>query len=94
MSTSNLHVMAAGINPADYKIPRFIGGTVVGLDVAGVVEECGPDVTSFAKGDKVLVSRRLAMVGSPTMRLPMSKKSLASLSPCRGCVLEVWQRPS
>ncbi|MGB1604244.1 MAG: alcohol dehydrogenase catalytic domain-containing protein, partial [Promethearchaeia archaeon] len=41
-----LHVMAAGINPADYKIPRFIGGTVVGLDVAGVVEECGPDVTS------------------------------------------------
>lgn len=48
-----LHVMAAGINPADYKIPRLIGGTIVGLDVAGVVEECGPDVTSFAKGDKV-----------------------------------------
>jgi NADPH:quinone reductase-like Zn-dependent oxidoreductase len=48
-----LHVMAAGINPADYKIPKIIGGKVVGLDVAGTVEACGPGVTSFAKGDEV-----------------------------------------
>ena len=48
-----LHVMAAGVNPADYKIPKIIGGKVVGLDVAGTVEACGPGVTNFAKGNEV-----------------------------------------
>ena len=48
-----LRVVAAGINPADYKIPKFIGGKVVGLEAAGVVEAVGPEVTSFGKGDEV-----------------------------------------
>lgn len=34
-----LRVRAAAINPADYKLPKFLLGTMVGLDVAGVVEK-------------------------------------------------------
>ena len=48
-----LRVVAAGINPADYKIPKFIGGKVVGLEAAGVIEAVGPEVTSFGIGDEV-----------------------------------------
>ncbi|KAI0694764.1 GroES-like protein [Earliella scabrosa] len=53
-------VVTAAINPADWKIQSrgapfitqypFIGG----LDGAGVVEELGPEVQGFQKGDKVL----------------------------------------
>lgn len=57
-----LSVRAAGVNPIDWKIiagfmreqmplslPAGAGG-----DVAGVVDEVGPDVTEFAVGDEVL----------------------------------------
>ncbi len=55
-------VYASSVNPADYIIRQ--GGNDVlrsflklpvglGLDVAGVVEETGPAVTKFKKGDKV-----------------------------------------
>jgi NADPH:quinone reductase-like Zn-dependent oxidoreductase len=46
-------VKAAGINPADYKIPKFIGGKIVGLECAGIVEATGRDVSTFAKGDEI-----------------------------------------
>ena len=43
----------AAINPVDFKIPRAIGGKVVGIDVAGTVEKVGSSVTAFAVGDEV-----------------------------------------
>lgn len=49
-----IRVMACGINPVDYKLPKAIGGLVVGVDVAGVVEAMGEDVTGFSKGDEVM----------------------------------------
>lgn len=45
--------MAAAINPADYKMPKMIGGLVAGLDAAGVIEAVGKDVTAFKVGDEV-----------------------------------------
>ena len=32
-----IKVKSAAINPVDYKLPRIIGGKVVGIDVSGVV---------------------------------------------------------
>lgn len=51
-----IKVKSAGINPVDYKLPRFIGGKVVGIDVAGVVEKVGDDddaAGDFKVGDAV-----------------------------------------
>jgi D-arabinose 1-dehydrogenase-like Zn-dependent alcohol dehydrogenase len=48
-----LQVKSAAINPIDYKLPRLIGGKVVGIDVSGIVEEVGENVTAFQKGDHV-----------------------------------------
>ena len=47
-------VVAAAINPVDYKLPKLIGGPVAGIDVAGVVDEVGPNVSNLKKGDEVL----------------------------------------
>ncbi|KAF0706120.1 hypothetical protein As57867_006790, partial [Aphanomyces stellatus] len=47
-------VKAAAINPIDYKLPSlFLHGRGVGIDVAGVVTQVSPDVTTFAVGDRV-----------------------------------------
>ena len=48
-----LRVKSAAINPVDYKAPRLVLGPVVGLDVAGVVESVGSNITKFAVGDEV-----------------------------------------
>ena len=37
----------------DYKLPRLIAGKVVGIDVSGIVEKVGKDVTYFQEGDSV-----------------------------------------
>jgi len=47
-----IHVKAGAINPVDYKLGRLLG-PVVGLDVAGVVDQVGDKVTSFKVGDEV-----------------------------------------
>jgi NADPH:quinone reductase-like Zn-dependent oxidoreductase len=53
-----VRVVAAGVNPVDWKV-RARGGFLgeppftVGWDVAGVVEELGRGVTRFAPGDRV-----------------------------------------
>ena len=51
-----IKVKSAAINPVDYKLPRFIGGKVVGFDVSGTVERVCPadkDDTEFRVGDSV-----------------------------------------
>jgi NADPH:quinone reductase-like Zn-dependent oxidoreductase len=49
-------VMAAGLNPVDYKRCLFTDADfpcILGADVAGVVTELGSDVTQFRVGDRV-----------------------------------------
>jgi NADPH2:quinone reductase len=53
-----VRVLAAGINPVDYKLRSHgtIGGSlpaVLGWDGAGVVEDAGPAVTRVRRGDEV-----------------------------------------
>ena len=48
-----IKVRNAAINPVDYKLPRLYAGKVVGIDVSGVVEKVGSDVTDFQVGDEV-----------------------------------------
>jgi NADPH:quinone reductase-like Zn-dependent oxidoreductase len=51
-----IRVMAAGVNPADWKIRQGGRGTLpmtLGLDVAGVVDVVGEGVTQFRPGDRV-----------------------------------------
>jgi NADPH2:quinone reductase len=53
-------VFASGVNPLDTKIRAGQGGhanqplpAVLGLDMAGTVEDVGPGVTAFQRGDEV-----------------------------------------
>src|SRR4051812_13906795 len=57
-----LKVVAAGVNPGDYKIPNGwmpdmgpgAWPAIPGLEAAGVVDEVGPGVTGVAVGDEVM----------------------------------------
>jgi len=61
-------VQAAALNPVDWKIRKYgvlidEYPAVVGSDIAGDVEDFGPDVTGFVKGDRVyavIFKRRLS----------------------------------
>lgn len=53
-------VQAAGLNRSDvfqregnYAAPAGVPAEIPGLEVAGIIVECGPDVTDFEVGDKV-----------------------------------------
>lgn len=62
-----LQVKSAAINPVDYKLPKLIAGKVVGIDVSGIVEKVGADVTDFQEGDHVFgrsINGKGAMSGS------------------------------
>ena len=55
-----VRIHASGVNPLDTKIRAGKGGhakqplpAILGLDMAGTVEQLGPGVTSFAVGDEV-----------------------------------------
>ncbi len=55
-----VRIMASGVNPLDTKIRSGSAGhaqvtlpAVLGMDLAGVVEEVAPDVTAFKPGDEV-----------------------------------------
>ncbi|KAL7536728.1 hypothetical protein ACHAXR_007370 [Thalassiosira sp. AJA248-18] len=48
-----IKVKSAAINPVDYKLPRLFAGKVLGIDVSGIVEKVGADVTEFKAGDDV-----------------------------------------
>lgn len=47
-----MKVMAAAINPVDYKLPYWIAGKFVGIDVAGIVTATGSD-SVWSVGDEV-----------------------------------------
>lgn len=55
-----IRVQAAGVNRADvlqregkYPAPAGVPGDIAGLEVAGVIERCGPQVTRWKPGDSV-----------------------------------------
>jgi NADPH2:quinone reductase len=55
-----VRIKASGVNPLDTKIRAGKAPhakqplpAILGLDVAGVIEEVGPDVTAFKRGDEV-----------------------------------------
>lgn len=61
-------VHSAGLNPVDYKIaaaghPSWIYPFVLGLDVSGIIEEIGEDVTQWKIGDKVFYHGDLSKQG-------------------------------
>jgi NADPH:quinone reductase-like Zn-dependent oxidoreductase len=78
---------AAGVNPVDYKMRE--GGVdgrfpshfplVPGWDVAGTVEEAGPDVTEFQPGDEVIgyVRRDHVQWGTYAELVPAPLRTLA-----------------
>ena len=78
---------AAGVNPVDYKVRE--GGLdgrfpshfplVPGWDVAGVVEDAGPDVTEFSPGDEVVgyVRRDHIQWGTYAELVPAPVRTLA-----------------
>ena len=41
-----IKVKAASINPVDYKLPRVLGGKVVGIDFCGTIEAMGSNVNN------------------------------------------------
>jgi NADPH:quinone reductase-like Zn-dependent oxidoreductase len=87
-----VRVMAAGVNPVDWKVRESGGrGTAVGdppfilgWDVAGVVEELGRGVTRFAPGDRVfgmpwfprLAGAYAEYVTSPSRQLARAPEAL------------------
>ncbi|WP_313533416.1 NAD(P)H-quinone oxidoreductase [Sphingobacterium athyrii] len=55
-----IEVKAAGLNRSDifqregnYPAPAGVPSDILGLEVAGVIVDCGPDVVNFKVGDKV-----------------------------------------
>jgi NADPH:quinone reductase-like Zn-dependent oxidoreductase len=63
-----VRVMAASVNPIDYKI-RLNGAwtdirppAIIGADAAGVVEETGIGVTRFRKGDEVFYAAEISQM--------------------------------
>ena len=54
-------VQAAALNPSDWKVQKYGAfvdkyPVVLGSDIAGDVEDVGPGVTGFLKGDRVYVA--------------------------------------
>jgi NADPH:quinone reductase-like Zn-dependent oxidoreductase len=62
-----IQVVAAGVNPMDWKVRR--GGMnlplpmIMGIDVAGVVDSLGPEVNAFHRGDQVFAKVSLGQGG-------------------------------
>lgn len=63
-----VRVKAVGLNPVDYKLasgwgdPGWTEPPVLGLDVAGIVDETGSEVKEFLKGERVFYHGNLAGV--------------------------------
>ena len=48
-TTILVKVLAAGLNPADYKVPKFVFGPVYGLDLCGIVLKVGSQVNEVRR---------------------------------------------
>jgi NADPH:quinone reductase-like Zn-dependent oxidoreductase len=64
-----VRVHAVGLNPVDYKLaaagwPTWKYPFILGLDTAGTIEEVGPDVRDWQKGDRVYYHGNLSRPGS------------------------------
>jgi NADPH:quinone reductase len=64
-----VNIKAVSVNPVDTKIrassrPEAGEYKILGWDAAGIVEEVGPDVTLFAKGDEVWYAGSIARAGT------------------------------
>jgi NADPH:quinone reductase-like Zn-dependent oxidoreductase len=82
-----VRVIAAGVNPVDYKIRnggfrRVTEGQplILGFDVAGVVHAVGPKVTKFKAGDAVFAYTALSR-GGGYAEYAIAKESEAALKP-------------
>lgn len=63
-----IKVQAVGLNPVDYKLaatgfPGWDYPFILGLDVSGVVEAVGPDVTEWEQGDRIFYHGNLMKPG-------------------------------
>lgn len=84
-----VRVVAAGINPVDYKVREgYLQGlidvahpAVPGWDVAGVVEKVGLDTPEFEVGDRVLAYARADVVqhGSVAELMPVPVRTAAHI---------------
>ncbi len=84
-----VRVVAAGLNPVDYKVREgYLRGlidtqfpVVPGWDVAGVVEKVGLDTPEFAVGDRILAYARADVVqhGSLAELMPVPVRTAAPL---------------
>jgi NADPH2:quinone reductase len=89
-----VRVHASGVNPLDVKIRRgqaahaqVVPPAVLGIDMAGVVESVGPDVSDFRVGDEVYgmtggvgaVQGSLAELAAVDARLLAQKPSTLSM---------------
>jgi NADPH:quinone reductase-like Zn-dependent oxidoreductase len=85
-----IRVAAAGVNPADCLLRsgglRFVARQkmpfVPGADVAGVVEDVGPDVTRFGVGDPVYAMLPSTAGGGYAGYAVASEGSVAAIPPC------------
>ena len=80
-----IRVHAAGVNPVDSTIRRGLVKEIFpvslpwipGSDVSGVIEEVGPDVTRFKKGDEVFALLNPAKGGAYAEYVVVSESELA-----------------
>src|ERR1700741_1227332 len=80
-----IRVHAAGVNPVDSAIRRGLVKEIFpvslpwiqGSDVSGVIEEIGPDVTRFKKGDEVFALLNPAKGGAYAEYVVVSESELA-----------------
>ena len=74
-----IRVIAAGVNPADWKIREGSLGRValpatMGVDVAGIVDEVGAGVDNFHLGDRVFAKPTMTRAAMPNIPSSMSPR--------------------
>ncbi len=85
-----VRVHAAGLNPVDYKtrqgklraVQSYRLPAIMGHELAGVVEECGPDVAAFAPGDRVFARVPNGQMGAFAEFVTVSEVVLAKMPVC------------
>ncbi|WP_081671634.1 alcohol dehydrogenase catalytic domain-containing protein [Paenibacillus antibioticophila] len=64
MGEVRIEVKAVRLSPSDYQTMEFLDRadpnqvTILGLDVAGIVDEVGEELSNFKKGDQVFLLKR------------------------------------